>query len=98
MITLLIAFSCAPRADKDGEVGSATTSWADPFRATPRHGARRAADRKRATPDHAGGQPPKEPPAEHLDRVWPDTDPAGKSLVAASIPSQGVDGGLPSMR
>jgi hypothetical protein len=31
-------------------VGSAATSWADPFRATPRHGARRTADRKRATP------------------------------------------------
>src|SRR5680860_107007 len=26
---------------------------------------------------HAGGQPKRERPAGHLDRVWPDTDPAG---------------------
>jgi hypothetical protein len=29
------------------------------------------------------GQPRGEPSVGHLDRVWPDTDPAGKSLVAA---------------
>jgi len=40
----------SPRTDQDGEVGSAATSCAVPFRATPRHGARRTADRKRATP------------------------------------------------
>jgi hypothetical protein len=34
----------------NGEVGSATASRAVPSLATPRHGARRAADRKRATP------------------------------------------------
>jgi len=32
----------------------------------------------------AGEQPQGDRPAGHLDRVWPDTDPAGKSLVAAS--------------
>jgi hypothetical protein len=26
---------------------------------------------------HAGGQPQREPPAEHLDRVWPDTGNTG---------------------
>jgi hypothetical protein len=57
-------------------------SWAVPFRATPRHGARRFADRKRATPT-VGGQPLEEPPAGHLDRVWPDTDPVGNPLAAA---------------
>ena len=67
----------------DGEVGSAAMSWAVPFRATPRHGARRIADRKRATPT-LGGQPRGEPPAGHLDRVWPDTDPVGNRLAAAS--------------
>ncbi len=37
----------------------------------------------REPPDNQGGQPRGEPPAGHLDRVWPDTDPARKSLVAA---------------
>src|SRR4051812_27151344 len=32
---------------------------------------------------HASGQPQREPPARHLDRVWPDAGPAEKSLVAA---------------
>jgi hypothetical protein len=34
----------------DREAGIATTSWAVPSGATPRHGVRRGADRKRATP------------------------------------------------
>jgi hypothetical protein len=63
--------------------GIAATSWAVPFRATPRHGARRIADRKRATPAK-GGQPRGEPSAGHLDRVWPDTDPVGNRLAAAT--------------
>ena len=32
--------------------------------------------------------PNRERPAEHLDRVWPDTDPARKSLGAASRRAQ----------
>src|SRR4051812_2884050 len=32
----------------------------------------------------AGGQPQEEPPAGHLDRVWPDTGPTRKCVVAAS--------------
>jgi len=28
----------------------------------------------------AGGQPREERSAGHLDRVWPDTDPAGECL------------------
>ena len=36
------------------------------------NGARRAADRKRATPNNPGEQPHRECPAEHMDRVWPD--------------------------
>jgi hypothetical protein len=32
---------------------------------------------------HAGGQPRGEPPAEHLDRVWPDTGPTHNRQVAA---------------
>ena len=77
------ASPASPRTDRDGEVGSATTSWAVPFRATPRHGARRIADRKRATPRQRVGSRMREPSAGHLDRVWPDTDPAGNRLVAA---------------
>src|SRR4051794_20651712 len=84
MITFATAFSRSSSNRPDGEVGSATTSWADPFRATPRHGVRRAADRKRATPRTSGGQPGEERSAGHLDRVWPDTDPARKSLVAGN--------------
>jgi len=34
--------------------------------------------------DDAGGQPHAERPAEHLDRVWPDTGPTDNRLVAAS--------------
>ncbi len=39
-------------------------------------GTRWAASRKRATPAK-GGQPTRERPAGHLDRVWPDTGPEG---------------------
>jgi len=35
------------------------------------------AARKRATPGDSGGQPQRERPADHLDRVWPDTGPTG---------------------
>ncbi len=72
------------RTDQDGEVGSAATSWAVPFRATPRHGARRTGDPKREPHRKTGGQPREEPPAGHLDRVWPDTDPVGNRLAAAN--------------
>jgi len=34
-------------------------------------------------PHPDGGQPLEEPPAGHLDRVWPDTDPVGNRLAAA---------------
>src|SRR5665647_3086008 len=59
-----------------------TARWAvllragqSPFEPRLVNGARRTADRKRATPT-LGGQPRGEPSAGHLDRVWPDTGPA----------------------
>jgi hypothetical protein len=62
---------------RDGAAGIATTSSADPARATPRHGGRRK--RKTEVEPHrsAGGQPRGEHPAGRLDRVWPDTGPRG---------------------
>ncbi|MFI5627462.1 hypothetical protein ACIA03_28660, partial [Nocardioides sp. NPDC051685] len=39
----------------------------------------------------AGGQPHRELPADHLDRVWPDTDPAVECLVAASEARRHID-------
>lgn len=32
---------------------------------------------------HAGGQPQSEPPAEHVDRAWPDTGPTHNHQAAA---------------
>jgi hypothetical protein len=59
-----------------------TARWAvllragqSPFEPRLACGSRRIADRKRATPQTAGGQPRGEPSVGHLDRVWPDTDP-----------------------
>jgi len=61
-----------------GEVGSATSSWAVPSCATPRHGVRRSAAQMRAKQQEVGSRKSQRS-AEHLDGVWPDTDP-GRSL------------------
>jgi len=39
------------------------------------NGTRPESKPKESHTGHAGGQPRGEPPAEHLDRVWPDTGP-----------------------
>jgi hypothetical protein len=51
-------------------------SRAHPSWATPHHGARWARNAEQSH-TQAGGQPQREQPAEHLDRIWPDTGPKG---------------------
>ena len=62
-----------------------------PFEPRLVNGARRTADRKRATPT-LGGQPRGEPSAGHLDRVWPDTGPAkgAKQIIEGPKTAAGV--------
>jgi hypothetical protein len=61
--------------DSDCEAGIATTSWAVPSGATPRHGTRWVRRPKESHTHHRVGSREESVPTEHLDRVWPDTGP-----------------------